>query len=48
MDITCPGPWLLADLPAGTYKVTATYKDRTKTVTVDVAAGKRTRQVITF
>ena len=48
VDITCPGPWLLADLPAGTYKVTATYKDRTKTVTVDVAAGKRTRQVITF
>ncbi len=48
VNTTCPGPWLLADLPAGTYRVTATYKDRTKTVTVNVAAGKRTRQVIVF
>jgi len=48
VNATCPGPWLLADLPPGTYKVTATFKGATKTVTVTVAAGKRTRQVITF
>jgi len=48
VNATCPGPWLLADLPPGSYTVTATFKGATKTVTVTVAAGKRTRQVITF
>ncbi|MEL6208699.1 MAG: hypothetical protein AAFR44_00650 [Pseudomonadota bacterium] len=34
---TCPSPWLLVDLPAGSYKVTASYGGETKSATLQVS-----------
>jgi hypothetical protein len=39
LSATCPGPWLLVDLPEGRYAVTATYGGETKRATVSVPAG---------
>lgn len=36
------GPWLYVDLPAGTYKVTVSYKNRPKMREVHVDKGLRT------
>ena len=42
------GPFLLADLPAGTYTVTAEVNDRTVQKTVEVASGKHQRVLMEF
>lgn len=48
VDAHCEGPWLLADLPSGTYEVTATYRGATQTQTVSVGADGQVEQVIRF
>lgn len=47
VDVRCPGPWLLVDLPNGTYQVSATFKGQTKTARVSISGGRR-QQVFTF
>lgn len=47
VDVRCPGPWLLVDLPNGTYQVSATFKGQTKTARVTISGGRR-QQVFTF
>lgn len=47
-EIRCPGPWVLANLPAGTYEVTASFREQTKTRRVTVSGSGRREQVITF
>lgn len=48
VDAHCDGPWLLASLPQGRYRVTATYEGQTKTQDVSVGAKGQTEQVIRF
>lgn len=48
VDVTCPGPWVLASLPAGTYEVSATFQGQTKTRRVTVSGGRPRQQVFTF
>lgn len=48
VDTHCDGPWLLADLPGGSYQVTATYRGRTQSLTVSVDEQGQTEQVIRF
>jgi hypothetical protein len=48
VEVTCPGPWLLADLPGGQYEVTATFRGESKTQTVSVDGQSQQEQVITF
>lgn len=48
VETTCVGPWLVVDLPAGTYEVTATYRGETKTQSVAVEEGTTREQVVTF
>lgn len=43
LDAVADGPYLLADLPPGTYEVAATYKGEEKRATARVAAGKPAR-----
>lgn len=43
VNLTCPGPWVLANLPAGHYKVTATFAGKSETRSVTVS-GKGQRQ----
>jgi hypothetical protein len=45
--LVCGGPWLLVDLPAGTYQVEAAFEGQTKTQSVTVGQGQR-EQLITF
>ena len=48
-SITCPGPWVLAELPPGTYRVTARFAGQVETRTVPVDAGAApVEAVITF
>ena len=44
----CPGPWILLDLPAGTYKVFASFEGETKSRDVTVSGGQPQEQVFTF
>ncbi|MEM7496962.1 MAG: hypothetical protein AAF371_03090 [Pseudomonadota bacterium] len=37
---TCPSPWLLVDLPAGSYTVTASYGGETKSATLQVGTSR--------
>lgn len=48
VEATCPGPWLLANLPAGTYDVQATFRGETKTASVAVDGTAGQEQFITF
>jgi len=48
VETTCEGPWLVVDLPGGSYEVTATYRGETKTQSVAVEEGATREQVITF
>ncbi len=48
LDVTCDGPWVLANLPAGSYRVEASFGGESKTVTVAVPPGRAREQVITF
>ena len=38
LDTACDGPWLMVDLPAGEYEVTATFAGEEQTVTVSVGS----------
>lgn len=45
----CIGPWLLVDLPAGTYDVTADYQGQVKTFSVSVPSdGREVEKTVTF
>jgi glucose/arabinose dehydrogenase len=47
VNVTCPGPWVLANLPAGNYKVTATFNGKSETRSVTVSAkGQRQQEFI--
>ncbi|MEZ5667866.1 MAG: hypothetical protein R3F55_10620 [Alphaproteobacteria bacterium] len=48
VDVTCPGPWLLVDLPAGTYRIDASFHGETRTISVDVAGEQGQEQLVTF
>ncbi len=43
LDVVSQGPYLLADLPSGQYRVSARYAEQEKTSTTQVAAGKSAR-----
>lgn len=47
VEQTCPGPWLLASLPAGRYDISATLDGVEQTVSVQVGSSPR-EQVIRF
>lgn len=38
---TCPGPWLLIDLPSGAYQISSTLDGQTKSSTVRVTGSAR-------
>ena len=48
VNVTCPGPWLLLDLPAGRYQVSASFEGKTVTRDVTLSGGGRQEQVFTF
>lgn len=49
LSADCDAPWLLVDLPAGTYGVEATALKRfTQKATVQVKAGSQTEKVLRF
>lgn len=48
VNVRCPGPWLLVDLPDGTYEVTASVRGETKSRRVTVSGGRQQEQVFTF
>lgn len=48
ISVRCPGPWVLVDLPDGTYRVSATFKGQTKSAQVTISGGARRQQVIVF
>ncbi len=48
LAVRCPGPWLLLDLPDGTYRVSASFEGKTVTRKVTIRGGKRKRQVFVF
>jgi len=48
LSVRCPGPWVLVNLPDGSYQVTSTFEGKTKTFGVTISGGKRVRQVVTF
>ena len=47
VNVQCPGPWVLVDLPPGTYEVTATLRGQTKSRRVTIGSGRQ-QQVFTF
>ncbi len=48
LAVRCPGPWVLLDLPDGTFRVSASFEGKTVTRTVTIRGGKRKRQVFVF
>ncbi len=48
VDVICGGPWVLVDLPGGSYDVSATFQGETETMTVAVAGDTKQEQVIAF
>lgn len=47
LETVCDGPWLLLDLPAGTYQVDASFGDQSQTLSVTVGQA-RTEQLVIF
>ncbi|MGF1627598.1 MAG: hypothetical protein ACFCVH_22190 [Alphaproteobacteria bacterium] len=47
LHLICGGPWLLLDLPAGTYQIESSFGGETKTQSVTVGQGRR-EQLVTF
>jgi hypothetical protein len=45
VNVTCPGPWLLVDLPDGRYQVSASFEGKTVTREVTISGGQRQKQV---
>ncbi len=48
VTVTCPGPWVLVNLPDGSYEVTASIRGETKSRRVTIAGGRQQEQVLTF
>ena len=48
LTVRCPGPWVLLDLPDGTYRVSASFGGKTVTRNVTIRGGKRQKQVFRF
>ena len=48
LAVRCPGPWVLLDLPDGTYRVSASFEGKTVTRRVTIRGGKRQKQVLVF
>lgn len=48
VNLRCPGPWVLVNLPDGTYQVSAEFKGQTKSAQVTISGGARRQQVIVF
>ena len=48
LAVPCPGPWVLLDLPDGTYRVSASFGGKTVTRNVTIRGGKRMKQVFVF
>jgi hypothetical protein len=48
LDVVSDGPWLMARLPAGTYKVKATSDGATQVKTVTVGAAARSPLILRF
>lgn len=48
IDTTCAGPMLIAELPPGEYRVSATYEGLTKSATVQVPGGDPVEHTFTF
>ena len=48
VNVRCRGPWLLVDLPPGTYTVAATFEGETKTRQVTISGNQRQKAVFTF
>ncbi|MFQ5565911.1 MAG: hypothetical protein ACE5EU_06070 [Paracoccaceae bacterium] len=48
LSVRCPGPWLLLDLPDGTYRVSASFEGKTVTGRATIRGGKWQRLVLVF
>ena len=48
LDTVTEGPFLLADLPAGRYKVSAAHDDNVKNRNIEVVSGKHRRVVFVW
>ena len=48
LSVRCPGPWLLLDLPDGSYRISASFEGKTVTRKITIRGGKRLRQVLIF
>ncbi len=48
LAVRCPGPWVLLDLPDGSYRVSASFEGKTVTRKVTIRGGKRQKQVFVF
>lgn len=49
LEADCDAPWLVADLPAGSYEVTATASGgHTETVSVQVTGGKQVEATLRY
>ena len=48
LAVRCPGPWVLLDLPDGSYQVSASFAGKTVTRKVTIRSGKRQKQVFVF
>jgi hypothetical protein len=48
LTVRCPGPWVLLNLPAGRYRVTASLGGVTQTRDIAVSGDRRQKQVFRF
>ncbi len=48
LAVRCPGPWVLLDLPDGTYRVSASFEGKTVTRKLTIRGGKRQKLVLVF
>lgn len=46
LDTSIDGPWLIANMPAGTYKIKATFEGQTQTRTITLQEGANQRMVM--
>jgi hypothetical protein len=47
-DAVLPGPWLMVDLPAGSYTLTASFKEQTQSRSTRIHKGDRHQLVLYF
>jgi hypothetical protein len=45
LAVRCPGPWVLLNLPDGSYRASASFEGKTVTHRVTIRGGKRQKQV---